>query len=375
VPFCLIPKLTTFAKTKNMKFKVGDKVKFLNETGGGIVSKILSSNMVHITIEDGFEIPILTNEIIKIDEYSGAFVEKSFREMELPKASDIENADTYTERSSELISMRSRDPFPEGIYIALVPQDQKWLITGLLDLYLINFSENTLLFSLLLKNKDGHFESLDYDAIQPKSKVIIDSIEREAIEEWKEGVIQILFHPDKADHILMPVTVDYKFNPVKLYKEASYRSSAFLQEKAYIIKIHSVSDSRPICHDEKSLKYEDNTMTKKAVEAKPIAIIDRHKIDTGIAEVDLHISALKEDFTGLSNHQILQIQTKYFSKCLDSALENHYFKIIAIHGIGNGTLKKALTEILKDFGGLEFMDASFRKYGAGAIDIRIPDNR
>lgn len=51
-----------------MKFKVGDKVKFLNEQGGGVITKIINSKMVNIAIEDGFEIPTLINELIKIDE-------------------------------------------------------------------------------------------------------------------------------------------------------------------------------------------------------------------------------------------------------------------------------------------------------------------
>ena len=39
-----------------MEFRTGDKVKFLNQTGGGIISKIISPSMVKVAIEDGFEI-------------------------------------------------------------------------------------------------------------------------------------------------------------------------------------------------------------------------------------------------------------------------------------------------------------------------------
>nr|MCU0517076.1 hypothetical protein [Oscillatoria sp. Prado101] len=41
----------------------GDKVKFLNQPGGGIVSKIISKTMVNVMIADGFEIPTLTSEL------------------------------------------------------------------------------------------------------------------------------------------------------------------------------------------------------------------------------------------------------------------------------------------------------------------------
>ena len=53
-----------------MKFKLGDKVKFLNEPGGGVVSKIISTSMVHVTIEEGFDIPVLNSELVKIESSS-----------------------------------------------------------------------------------------------------------------------------------------------------------------------------------------------------------------------------------------------------------------------------------------------------------------
>ena len=50
-----------------MKIKVGDKVKFLNENGGGIVSRIIDSKTVDVTIEDGFEIPTFIGDLIVIE--------------------------------------------------------------------------------------------------------------------------------------------------------------------------------------------------------------------------------------------------------------------------------------------------------------------
>ena len=40
-------------------YKLGDRVKFLNDVGGGTVTKIVGKNMVHVENEDGFEIPVL----------------------------------------------------------------------------------------------------------------------------------------------------------------------------------------------------------------------------------------------------------------------------------------------------------------------------
>ena len=50
-----------------MNFKPGDKVRFLNTTGGGIVVKEINAFMVSVAIEDGFEIPTLTAELVAME--------------------------------------------------------------------------------------------------------------------------------------------------------------------------------------------------------------------------------------------------------------------------------------------------------------------
>ena len=47
--------------------KVGDKVRFLNEVGGGIVAGFQGRNTVLVEDEDGFEIPMLITECVVID--------------------------------------------------------------------------------------------------------------------------------------------------------------------------------------------------------------------------------------------------------------------------------------------------------------------
>ncbi len=48
-----------------MKFEIGDKVSFLNEQRVGVIKKILSNNILSVEIEDGFEIPVVSSELVK----------------------------------------------------------------------------------------------------------------------------------------------------------------------------------------------------------------------------------------------------------------------------------------------------------------------
>lgn len=53
-----------------MKFSIGDRVRFLNEKGEGIVTKFINKTTIGITIEDGFEIPYLISELVAIHDAS-----------------------------------------------------------------------------------------------------------------------------------------------------------------------------------------------------------------------------------------------------------------------------------------------------------------
>ena len=56
--------------------KIGDKVKFLSETGGGKVAGFQGKNIVLVEDEDGFQIPTPVNEVVVVEseDYSTANV-------------------------------------------------------------------------------------------------------------------------------------------------------------------------------------------------------------------------------------------------------------------------------------------------------------
>ena len=52
--------------------KIGDKVRFLSEVGGGIVTGFQGKDIVLVQDEDGFDIPMLMREcvVIETDDYN-----------------------------------------------------------------------------------------------------------------------------------------------------------------------------------------------------------------------------------------------------------------------------------------------------------------
>ena len=49
---------------KMESFKVGDRVNFLTDKGGGVVKKIIDTRMVEVEIEDGFNVPVLMSDLV-----------------------------------------------------------------------------------------------------------------------------------------------------------------------------------------------------------------------------------------------------------------------------------------------------------------------
>ena len=48
--------------------KIGDKVRYLNSVGGGVVTRFQSKDIVLVEEEDGFETPCLVSQVVVVQE-------------------------------------------------------------------------------------------------------------------------------------------------------------------------------------------------------------------------------------------------------------------------------------------------------------------
>lgn len=353
------------------ELKVGDKVKFLNTSGGGIVTKIIDSRMVSIMIEEGFEIPTMISELIKIDpkDPAGRFFEEHYK-IELPDE-ETQGEEPPDDRLSQLPAHLTSNRKTEDIYLAFVPHDQKWLITGPLDVFLINNSSYDVLYNILSKTPLGHFEGVDYGSIFPDSKLLLDTINREQLSHWTEGTMQFLFHKQQSGSVLPPFNSEFRIEGKKFFKEGNYREHFMVREKGIVVKVLSLtSHFQP---EEPSVPAEP--VSRGQSSGAWDSLIAKYQVAQGEAVVDLHIHELVDDPSNLEKSEILEFQKNFFMKCIDSGVAGHFHKITFIHGVGNGVLRKNLIELLEKEKGYEFFDAPMAKFGVGALEVRIPHNR
>jgi hypothetical protein len=370
-----------------MELKPGDKVRFLNEMGGGIVTGIISKTMVNVAIEEGFEVPVLIKDLLLIEPQgaAGRFFDRQVNvalpdkaasgHEKLPVASETSHPESSEDDRVSWLYRQSGMKTVEGIHLAFAPRDQKWLISGDLDIFLVNNTSYDALHSIYLKETEKDYAGFDYDVIPAYSKMLIESIHREDIEGWCDGVLQVIFHKSEVSQVLSPLHAAFKMKPVRFYRESSYLDFPLIGLKAIMINMGDIAGQVIIAAEEELAKSGlDLAAQQKIMAVAPPALIDLHKTSAREAEVDLHISALRTDYSGLQNSEILNFQLDYFSRMLESAIAFNYVKVVFIHGIGNGTLKSAIRAKLAEYEGIESRSASFASYGNGAIEVTILKN-
>lgn len=348
-----------------MKFKVGDKVKFLNEMGGGVVIKLIDTRLVNIKTDDGFEMPVMTTNLMP--DYR-AMPDEDQRSQVVATSVPVPSSDE-PEFVSE-INPWGNIKEEKGIYLAFEPHEQQWILTGDMDVILLNNTSYELLYNLFLK-RDEVMEGVDFNSVPANSKIVIDTISRDDIEQWTSGYLQLLFHSDIPSKIYLPVHSVIDIKTGRFFKEGSYRSNSMLVSKALIVTVITQNAMTVVSGSEASRKEDaiiEQTITQVI---KKKQLIDKYKKAQGEAEIDLHIGELVDNILGMSSLDMLKLQIDTFKKVLNSAISNDYHKVIFIHGVGNGVLKNAIIKELEDYEGLENRMASISKFGVGAIDVVI----
>lgn len=91
-----------------------------------------------------------------------------------------------------------------------------------------------------------------------------------------------------------------------------------------------------------------------------------------IMEIDLHISAIADNWQQMERGEMLHMQMEVFRRTMRDNIRYKGKKIVFIHGRGEGILKAAIaSELRQHYSSCEYQDASFAQYGFGATMVII----
>ena len=380
--------------------KIGDKVRFLFETGGGIVKGFQGKDIALVEDENGFSIPMLIRECVVIDTNEYNFEKKSVKASPNPsqgggfqesskKATQVHFGVAKGELASSMSEspllgrgmgeasyrpMERREGEKLNVALAFVPVDIKQISTTIFEAYIVNDS-NYYISYLYASPTAGGMKLRSQGIIEPNTKLFIEEFGREQLNELERVNLQLFAFKQDKNYMKKPaVDVELRIDTVKFYKLHTFNTdSPFFEEPALVYDI--VRDDRPVRQvfieadelKEALLKKnsEDNRTNRTPQPAR------KQKADNTI-EVDLHIHELLDSTNGLSNSDMLNYQLDVFRKTMDEYRGKKNQRLVFIHGKGEGVLRNALLKELKSkYGSCISQDASFREYGFGALLVII----
>ncbi|MFO8053946.1 MAG: DUF2027 domain-containing protein [Bacteroidales bacterium] len=351
-----------------MQLKVGDKVKFLNEKGGGIVSKVKDNQMVYVTIEDGFDIPVLKRDLIRLESHGDS------RDMfDEDYSIDKPSADVRqrSEQHRDTITAQPQREMEKAVFLIFQAEAGKPVMAGKLDAYLFNNSNFSMYYTFYLQ-QGGQLTLRSHGFLLAYRNVYIDSISREQLDQWSKGWYQIVYLNEQQNP-LVPENEGFSLKPKRFYKEENYKNYP-----GWTGPVFAYSLSRPDllarATDQKPDKEKEGVVEKQKDMAKVAsrrAIIDRHMVNETKAKVDLHIEQICSDHTQMNAMEILNTQLSYFRQVLESALRNNIQELVLIHGVGAGILRAEIRRELQEYDFIEVRDAPIAEYGVGATLAKI----
>lgn len=154
---------------------------------------------------------------------------------------------------------------------------------------------------------------------------------------------------------------DYEIDAAKLVKTASPDEENEKYDQVQpdirnVLERNLDKDAAKKASDDFKLKYKRPSATPKRKGA--------------FMEVDLHIHEIREQSSGLSNSEIVQIQMEHFNRMMRMAKDKRLDRIVFIHGVGKGVLRLEIRKALSDFfPECTFHDAPYTEYGYGATEV------
>lgn len=341
-----------------MNYSIGDKVRFLNSKEKGSISKIINSTTVLVDIEGGFEIPVQVNDLVA-DSFPVAGAKPVVAEnIILPEKKSEGN-------SHNIIFIPSKK---DKLFICFEAMDSSNVSNSDLIVSLSNTTSFHLLFTFFIAD-EGDFKWQKNAEAEPNSTLELFRLKRQKINECREIRFQLLLFKKDKYETQAPVQAALKVRQDKLFIEKSYENSQFVQGRAVVFELYSIAPPLTIPEDELRRHFENSKLEiKDKLKIKSIKL-QESRIEE--SEIDLHIEELVDNFSGMSNAEIVQIQLRHFTQKLDEAIALHLKKLVVIHGIGTGRLKAEVYKALEHYPKLKYHDASYAKYGFGATEILI----
>jgi len=170
------------------------------------------------------------------------------------------------------------------------------------------------------------------------------------------------------DEAINGIVVSVKDKEVTIETEDGFMMTFYVNE---LIKVNVSSN---LMDSIKRINVSEVAKEKEIPKARSFIKERKDKHEVSAPEFDLHIEKLVPNKRGMSNYDILTLQSETAKRHIEFAIRNRIPKIVFIHGVGEGILKSELDFLLGRYDNVAFQDANYQKYGLGATEVFIKQN-
>ena len=377
--------------------KPGDRVRFLNSIGGGVITRI-EGKTAFVEDEEGFESPILLKDVVVVLPAGHEPAVKGSKIMFDQKAFD-EGRKTEAPKMAEPVKTPEPEPEPPveetkhgdvpSILLAFEPENVKKLASTRFSGVLVNDSNYFIDFTFLKRSvEDRGWELVYRGTVNPNELIDIVVLTHEELPDYGKVALQgVAYKEGKVFAMIPPLNVTRKLDLTKFHKLHCFRESKYFDIPVLEFPLVTAGDSVAQLEidyqklEEGIKNVPDKDLTKELSKKYRTETSSKGKGDDPsknpfkklpLVEVDLHIGELTDTLAGMEPKDMLEMQLGEVRKTMAAHSKRIGQKIVFIHGKGEGVLRKAVLDLLKkEYPKAELQDASFREYGFGATLVTI----
>lgn len=406
--------------------KVGDTIRYLNASGGGVVKRI-ERGVAWVEGPDGFELPTPIHECVVVDSrdtFVPAYKPPVVKRQEPVAQQNKSNAPAVAPATPEVVEDAEQDlsfvvPLSKGpwfdrsggeqlqVHIAYLPVSYEHFGQSHYETYLINESNYHLLFTYSTTTPAGGYKLRSAGVLEPDMRVLVEEFDASDINDHAVSHFQfIAYKPERTYRSMPPVERQVRMDVVKLAKRHAFRENPFFDEDALVIPVLEAYDgsqqapaeepqpapSRSGALPQRAIKQKKPAETpqrasqqanqkasqKPTKQSAPQPQSERKQPDPPAApeqtieKVGLEAERILPNATGMTPHEVLLYQLKNFRRELDKRLERRGSKVIFIHGAGQGVLHQLIiNRIEQDYPMVQYRDVTFDGFPMGAIEVTI----
>ena len=254
--------------------EIGQKVRFLNEVGGGTISGFQGKDIVLIEDADGFDIPMLRSQVVVIETNANNFERPNPSTAERDRQAKLQQSgpasaatpakagalapkpalripadDEDYDPADRPLTFKAKAVERKGgellnVCLAFIPVNARELTTTRFESYLINDSNYYL--SIMLASAEGAAWHLRWQStLEPNTKTLVETFDRSQLNDMERLAVQVTAWKQDKPFMLKPaIGVELRLDLSKFYKLHVFQPSPFFREPALLYDL--IRDDRPV---------------------------------------------------------------------------------------------------------------------------------